>query len=1380
MSPSFRYWSRLFAPIVLILLLASGFTVGLVVPTNTALARPSGNGPIAATQVQGVNPAASNSTNAGITICGPQTRTLTSTTGFIPVAGNFTVCNKAIVTIENADLLIESQTGTSNFRLADDLAFRFHLNVSNGAQLRLLNASINTSVGAGGSFASYPKLNLSVTNGSMLSASDGTLDFAGWIYVGGGSAGGSTLYLNSSTIRANHAVPVGNSNYSQDNAYAPQITVNGGSTVVSTNSTVQSYYADPLALTSTLNENFVSSAVQSHPVVIPGVVKGFTVPNIQALIQDTYPTWSAGILTGVINVTANGTLTPTFETGGHNFVGKTLVVSKGNMTNFSEMIPGSTFVQPYMNPEGLSGLLNSMMLGNTNVTFTGTGAGKLNSVVLSMVPLFDFNITFASGSQLYAVDSTFDVNYANSTCVIPADSNKLFFLGGSQGDLLNSSSYLTWLNQTVPSCGEQDAFEVDASSSYWVYDWARVTALGTTGAPLPGAQVQATSMVSNSTISALANASSNPSLFPAIFRAAVDSVAAPVAQYGVTQQNGQALLALGTSYVTLGSLPDGLYVGGLYNVTFNGKLTYLNGSSVQKGSGFARSPPLCGWPRSSAGCGLTILAPVSLELFTANVQVQSISLGTQGVFGCTSSCYVFEGNSVDVNVTVDDVNNLIVADQQAIPVYVYDLYGTTNTTLGEMLYNFDISSPAQQSQSISVTIPYSDSGSHTIQVVVDPMHVAPENGTIGKTMSLPYNVYKAPQILPSEAVITVYDACNGQPITLALANTCNRVNIDGTVTNTGDAGVTATLSLSWNGSTPIGVPVSRTVPAGGSATVNGSLLITTSTFLGAIQMHVETPLLPPITYNRVFFNISQTASFEDYTTLVLNNPSANFTLQSVGANGQLYSVAGATYTNSSGTFKLNASEVAQSPQYSPFGVGTGIGATAIMENVGGATSAANATLYLQNSSRLIPVSERTLGAIGYSPTSVDVLMPIWHINSTVIGSNVGLYTFDLVVRWSNTYIYGVENFNFSYSFNVYIRPPSIQLSPVSFTPTKVDLSATSVPELVIQTTATLVNPYVASMYVSYVDKTLGSNCTVSAGSPNVQNGTSPLPSFRVPLTCLQPGTYSLVLKFTLLGNTTYITAPALQNGVVAYVPAVSQASFLQQYWLWLVIAAIAVVAVALVLFFFRRLGRGNLVECGECGELIPESAVACPKCGAEFEKELMRCSRCGASIPSNSSVCPDCSALLVGLKPDPMAADYNTFTQRFRVVAQKELAENYNEGAFWDWWKRQPTYVPFTTWKQQMAVSGATGGSAPDAAAAKMKGRKGQGGAPPQAQMGQPMAPSPPSTQGQRMPQQPPATEAPPAGPTGPAGPGMKACPSCGRSINESMLLCPFCGAVTR
>src|SRR4029077_8658189 len=112
-------------------------------------------------------------------------------------------------------------------------------------------------------------------------------------------------------------------------------------------------------------------------------------------------------------------------------------------------------------------------------------------------------------------------------------------------------------------------------------------------------------------------------------------------------------------------------------------------------------------------------------------------------------------------------------------------------------------------------------------------------------------------------------------------------------------------------------------------------------------------------------------------------------------------------------------------------------------------------------------------------------------------------------------------------------------------------------------------------------------------------------------------------------------------------------------WLWLVIAGAIVVGVLLFLMLARRGARGKVVECGECGELIPENAPVCPKCGAEFESDLVRCSRCGSTIPSNSAVCPECSAQLLGPEvSDPERQGYQDFVEKFRVEAKKELGDN--------------------------------------------------------------------------------------------------------------------------
>jgi RNA polymerase subunit RPABC4/transcription elongation factor Spt4 len=272
--------------------------------------------------------------------------------------------------------------------------------------------------------------------------------------------------------------------------------------------------------------------------------------------------------------------------------------------------------------------------------------------------------------------------------------------------------------------------------------------------------------------------------------------------------------------------------------------------------------------------------------------------------------------------------------------------------------------------------------------------------------------------------------------------------------------------------------------------------------------------------------------------------------------------------------------------------------------------------------------------------------------------------------------------------------------------------------------------------------------------------------------------------------------------------------------LWMIVA-IVVGALGAVLGAFLALGalaRGRLVECGECGELIPEKAAACPKCGAEFEPDLVRCSRCGSTIPSKSEICPECAAQLLGSAGqearDPERQGYADFVERYRVEARKELGENYGEGAFWDWWKRQASYVSFGQWRLQQTASSRAGMSAPppvataaepepaepEADAETAKPPRAPPRQPPAAQAARAASPAP------ALPRR--AASAPAASPTTPAGPrvaaaapvaqeepeyapapagaaaqpgpGMMACSSCSKEIPSDFLVCPFCGAVTR
>lgn len=77
--------------------------------------------------------------------------------------------------------------------------------------------------------------------------------------------------------------------------------------------------------------------------------------------------------------------------------------------------------------------------------------------------------------------------------------------------------------------------------------------------------------------------------------------------------------------------------------------------------------------------------------------------------------------------------------------------------------------------------------------------------------------------------------------------------------------------------------------------------------------------------------------------------------------------------------------------------------------------------------------------------------------------------------------------------------------------------------------------------------------------------------------------------------------------------------------LWTVIIVIvAVAAIAGTLGYWAFSSKGRMVECGECGTLVRDTATECPKCGIEFEVEVAKCSECESWIRSDADTCPYC------------------------------------------------------------------------------------------------------------------------------------------------------------
>ena len=136
----------------------------------------------------------------------------------------------------------------------------------------------------------------------------------------------------------------------------------------------------------------------------------------------------------------------------------------------------------------------------------------------------------------------------------------------------------------------------------------------------------------------------------------------------------------------------------------------------------------------------------------------------------------------------------------------------------------------------------------------------------------------------------------------------------------------------------------------------------------------------------------------------------------------------------------------------------------------------------------------------------------------------------------------------------------------------------------------------------------------------------------------------------------------------------------------LIIVIIIVVALIATVLYLRWKGLGKMVECGECGALIPGGSKKCPKCGVEFEEETVKCSKCGAWIPADVKNCPECGAeFVVGeVKAEDyqkkMRAQYDEYADKHREKAEKALGAGYTDKQFMAWWAKQPSFITFEQW----------------------------------------------------------------------------------------------------
>ncbi len=153
-------------------------------------------------------------------------------------------------------------------------------------------------------------------------------------------------------------------------------------------------------------------------------------------------------------------------------------------------------------------------------------------------------------------------------------------------------------------------------------------------------------------------------------------------------------------------------------------------------------------------------------------------------------------------------------------------------------------------------------------------------------------------------------------------------------------------------------------------------------------------------------------------------------------------------------------------------------------------------------------------------------------------------------------------------------------------------------------------------------------------------------------------------------------------------------------WVYLLIVAIVIAVIVAFSLYLYKVGLGRMVECGNCGALIPEVSKHCPKCGVEFEADTAKCSECGAWIPAKAESCPDCGAKFM-TEPlegeqgsgyiEAMRKQYEEYVEGFRSQAKTALGGKYSEEKFQEWLQTEPSYLPFEEWLRKEEMSRRSG-----------------------------------------------------------------------------------------
>ena len=1288
--------------------------------------------------------------------------------------GNITVDSGGTLLVRNVTLSFVqfvSDTGTPMQRLSHIDRF-----VDMGT-VNFTNATLTTDVQI---INAWAKLNVTV-EGAM-TARNSTFAFPGWVNVEGASG---DLTLNGSRVTGNPAVAQLSEPLTilGDTEFAASISVTGGAVLNAFHSYLNDTYADntatyghpqPVPLGLPLNPGLTALGVGdnnfSHlgtPTDSANLTQDWLYPRADFQAGNLIMFWNNPNRTGA-SVNAYiwyDEVRYTVATG--------LAFSAASSGEFYLPLPANLLqnithygVLNYLNWTGdFSGEITSRIAIDFVVT---AGPPIVNtSADFSLLPTPDYDLSVSGASSaLNSIDSSFDLNWnalpANATSQAPPFpwmSNKLLLTGGAVAYLANVT-----VASALPGVFSTSAVLPDLTSKAYFYRWAQFNLTGRGGfLAIPHAQVSAyyaytTNQANNQSANALNNlAVANPEIWGYVEY--LDGLHG-LATYGMSNVSGKASLLLASSNLTGATLPDGFFLGGYHLgvvVPAVGVAPHwFNWSVSPYPEGVAVAPPAVAGPD---------FAPLQrFSDYFGAVAIASATVLANGVASTTLNL----GQKLGVKLVVEDVGTAPITQLQGQLLYNTSslpsalLASYSNTSL-------DLTTPGQN---VTFTLSWfatvnvtglKPAFQHNLSVVLDWNHndVRLAGGNLSENLSVTF----LPTMVNLESVTVLANGMATSAVYLG-----QTVDVQVVVQDVGDSTITAVSAwLFYNDS---GLP--------------SALLDTyTNTSFGLSTAGQTVTVTLTWTATQLVTGWYGTQFGHDFILSLTWNNNTNDRWLGSGSVGQNVPVTFAPTQMSVGSATLLANGVANTTVE----LGQTLGVQVVLDVVGNSTITAVSAWLLYNTSGLpsallASYENTTLDLVGATATLTFTLS--WNSTEKVTGlhgwGQLGqgwVHNLTLAIAWNdNKDSSWLGNGSLAQNVTVKFAPSLIHFVSFSLPPTTLDLTV----------------PYASSVNISYNGSqpaTVELFATpVGGGSPILIAIASNTPgAFTMPWytpqqlqTILTPGTsYTLTATATYNSRSTNDTLTGTYT--VPPTPSSSTNIFLQKFlglplWVWIAIAAGAAIVIVAFLLIARRQAAGKLVECGECGNLIPEDATVCPKCGAEFESDLIRCSRCASTIPADSKFCPECAAQLLGTPgeaaSDPEKQAYADFTEKFRAEGKRELGDNYSEGAFWDWWKRQPTYTPFSQWSLQQGQGTARAGMTAPPVGTETTPEADTGKTPPKKKGGPGWAEGPAE-----------AAAAPPAAaatttPTAPPpGAGLKACPSCGKEIPSEYLVCPFCNAVT-